>query len=247
MSRGIERRNIFDDSRDRRTFLGLLEKVGRRHQWQCLAYCLLDNHYHLIVRTPLPNLSRGMQVLNSGYAASFNARRERVGHLFQGRFRSVLIRSPDHLLTALRYVVRNPVAAGFCRRPTDWPWSSYRATLSDRAPSLVSAELTLACFGRDGERRERFERFVGDDELELFEREEACAFDFPTEPTGPDASRPPVEAVLAANPGDAGIDVAYHDHAYSLRQIASALGCSRSLACRRLVAYESAQMLASAV
>src|SRR4051812_17103654 len=140
MARGNERKPIYFDDDDRRRFLELLQKVVRRYRWECLAYCLMGNHYHLVVRTPLPNISRGMRLLNGDYASRLNARYERDGHLFQGRFRSVMIRSSDHLLVALNYVLRNPIAAGYCTAAGDWPWSSYRATVGHHRSDLVATD-----------------------------------------------------------------------------------------------------------
>src|SRR5689334_21597075 len=130
MARGNERKDIFFDDEDRREFLDLLETANRRYGWECLAYCLMRNHYHLVVRTPLPNLSRAMRLVNGTYAARINRRYDRVGHLFQGRFRGVLIRSSGHLLVVVRDALRNPMVAGLCVKTEEWPWSSYQATLS---------------------------------------------------------------------------------------------------------------------
>lgn len=245
MSRGNERRAIFRDDRDRERFLDLLQRVAGRYRWQCLAYCLMGNHYHLIVRTPLPNLSRGMRLLNGRYATGFNARYERVGHLFQGRYRSVLIRDAEHLTIVLKYVIRNPIAAGYCERPQEWPWSSYQATIGRSEGNVVARQATLAWFGEGRDAAGRFIRYMCNDHSESGEISlpsgELC-----TQPVDHEITRPPVESVLAAHPGAAGIALAYHEHCYSLREIATWLGRSRAVVGRQLVAYDAEQMLESA-
>jgi putative transposase len=136
---------------DRLHFLQLLEHVVSRYRWLCQAYCLLGTHYHLLVQTPEPDLSRGMQRLNGGYAQGFNRRYERRGHLFGDRFYSVAVKSDGHLLELSRYIALNPVRAGLCARPEQWEWSSYAATIGLRAPvSFLDRDGVLARFGRTG-------------------------------------------------------------------------------------------------
>ena len=245
MSRGNERQAIYRDDLDRKCFLDLLQKVSGRYRWQCLAYCLMGSHYHLIVRTPLPNLSRGMRLLNGGYATRFNDRHERVGHLFQGRYRSVLIRDAEHLTITLKYVIRNPVAAGYCDWPQDWPWSSYQATIGRGDGSLVARQATLAWFGEGRDAAERFVRYMCNDHSEPGDIALPDG-DLCTQHVDNEATRPPVESVLAAHPGTAGIALAYHEHCYSLREIAMTLGRSRAVVGRQLVAYDTKRMLESA-
>src|SRR3989304_3223061 len=126
-ARGNERAPIYRDDGDRRRFLELLAHVRERYRWRILAYCLMTNHYHLLVQTPEPNLARGMRQLNGAYAQWFNRRHRRVGHLFQGRYGARLVQADEHLLAALRYIVRNPVRAGLCRDPGGGGWSTHRA------------------------------------------------------------------------------------------------------------------------
>ncbi len=146
-SRGNRRECIYLDVLDRRRFLGNLDDVVRRFAWRCHAYCLMGNHYHLVVQTPKPNISEGMQRLNSRYAESFNRRYRLSGHLFQGRFYSELVETDAHLLELARYVVLNPVRAGLCPDAADWMWSSYRATAGlERRPRLLTETGILAQF-----------------------------------------------------------------------------------------------------
>ncbi len=127
-NRGVEKRSIYADDGDRLHFLHRLEKVIDDYRWQLRAYVLMSSHYHLFFRTPLTNLSRGMQDLDGHYASFFNARHRRVGHLFQGRFKGHLVDSEAYLLSLSRYIVLNPVRAGMVETPGEWRWSSYRAT-----------------------------------------------------------------------------------------------------------------------
>lgn len=147
-SRGNARQDIVADDRDRRTFLSLLAHVMGRFGWLCHAYCLMDNHYHLLLETPQPNLSRGMRQLNGGYTQMYNRRHRRVGHLFQGRFTAILVEKEAHLLELCRYVVLNPVRAKMVTHPRGWGWSSYRATVGETAaPPWVTLDWVLGQFG----------------------------------------------------------------------------------------------------
>jgi len=161
-SRGNARQDIFADDADRTRFLELLGREIEQHRWRCHAYCLMDNHYHLLVETPEANLSRGMGRLNMAYAQAFNRRHERSGHLFQGRFHAVVIEKDSHLLELCRYVVLNPVRAGTAAVPEVWPWSSYRATASGRGgPDWLTTRWTLQRFGgADADGRRAYRRFV---------------------------------------------------------------------------------------
>lgn len=122
------------DDRDRRRFLQLLGRTARQRRWKLLAFVLMSNHYHLLFETPETNLSRGMKDLDGDYASWFNVRHERVGHLFQGRFKSHLVDSDTYLLEVARYIVLNPVRAGMVQSPGAWRWSSYGATAGLMTP-----------------------------------------------------------------------------------------------------------------
>ena len=126
-SRGNARMKIFEDDADRLEFLSVLEQVRVRFGWLLHAYCLMGDHYHLMVETPDTNLSAGMRHLNGVYTQRFNRRHRRVGHVFQGRFKGILVDRDSYLLELSRYVALNPVRARIVSRPQDYRWSSYRA------------------------------------------------------------------------------------------------------------------------
>ena len=120
--RGVARQEIYRDDDDRTLFCALLRLATRRWRWHVLAYCLMPNHFHIVVTCDLERLSRGMHLLNFRYAQSFNHRHGRAGHLFQGRFSSYVIASDEHFVAACAYVIDNPVRAGLCSARDDWPW-----------------------------------------------------------------------------------------------------------------------------
>lgn len=163
-ARGNERREVFRDDEDRRLFLSTLGRTVVRWRWVCHAYCLMSNHYHLLIETPEANLSRGMRQLNGEYTQAFNRRHRRVGHLFQGRFKALLVQKESHLLEVSRYVVLNPVKARGMRvaKPEGWPWSSYRATAGgETPPAWLTVSWVLSRFGKGaGEARKGYRRFV---------------------------------------------------------------------------------------
>ena len=152
-ARGNAQQAIFIEEDDRSDFLTLLENVCHRHHWYCHAYCLMSNHYHLLVETQQPTLSKGMKHLNGVYTQGFNRRHQRVGHVFQGRFKGILVESDAYLLELSRYIVLNPVRAQMVRSAKDWPWSSYRATagISSAHPCLTT-DRVLAGFGKQKKR-----------------------------------------------------------------------------------------------
>jgi len=160
-ARGTWQQDIYLDDRDRGRYLGLLAHVVVRQRWRCLAYCLMDNHVHLLVETPAPNLGAGVQRLHGLYAQSFNRRHRRSGHLFQGRFGSVRMTSDAQLLLTARYIAHNPVAAGICASPAHWRWSSHAAAVRDAGPEWLDTARLLAYFGADGgDARRRYTDFV---------------------------------------------------------------------------------------
>jgi REP element-mobilizing transposase RayT len=149
-SRGNARENIFIDREDRRLFLSLLEDVKERYNWLWYGYCLMSNHYHLLIETPDGNLSIGMRHLNGVYTQNFNKRHQRTGHIFQGRFKAILVQKESYLLEVYRYVVLNPVRAGLVSYPEEWKWSSYLATMGMvEKPKFLCSDWILAQLGHD--------------------------------------------------------------------------------------------------
>ncbi len=132
-ARGNARQDVFLDDADRHTFLEVLGKETRQQGWRLYAYCLMSNHYHLLVETPEANLARGMRRLNGVYTQGFNRRHGRVGHVLQGRYKSIVVDRDSYWLELCRYVVLNPVRARLVGDPARWPWSSYRATAGEMA------------------------------------------------------------------------------------------------------------------
>ncbi len=167
-TRSVYETFCFRDVDDRLDFLGIFNAVIDTYKWSCWSYCLMGTHYHLILQTPDPNLSDGMQMLNGRYAQRFNGRHGRRGHLFGERFCSVHIETESHLLAALRYVALNPVEAGLCTSPTDWRWSSCRATAGlEIAPRFLDVDGVLGLFAlRRQAARAGFVRFVTDTPFE---------------------------------------------------------------------------------
>ena len=161
-ARGNARQDIFLDDEDRETFLGVLSDVVARFGWICHAYCLMGNHYHLLIKTPEPNLSEGMRHLNGVYTQAFNRRHARVGHVLQGRYTSIVVEKERHLLELARYVVLNPVRTETVRYARLWRWSSYRATAGQTAaPEFLTMKWILSQFYKNiGRARRAYCEFV---------------------------------------------------------------------------------------
>jgi REP-associated tyrosine transposase len=250
IARGNARGFVFLDDQDRRVFLELLARVVERFGWVVYAYCLMSNHYHLVVMTPRGGLSRGMGQVNGGYARYFNRCYGRCGHVFQARFRSILVESDSYLKGVCRYVVLNPVRAGLCRHPREWLWSSYRATAGiDRAPGFLAVEELLGMFASSRAAAEAaYRRFVDEGRGEALEQQvvgerlggEAFLRQRLGDEFDPEIPRvqieplpPPLEQ-LFANGDPAAILSAYRRHGYTLKQIADHLGCHYSTISRKL-------------
>src|SRR5260221_6304609 len=149
-SRGNNREDIYRDEEDHLKFLSIFVEAVRRFRWIVHSYTLMTNHFHLVLETPEPTLSRGMKWMNGKYAQWFNRRHKRCGHLFQGGFKGFLVEKESHLLGLIRYVALNPVRARIVERPEQYRWSSYRATAGlEAAPPWLTTDWTLTPFGLD--------------------------------------------------------------------------------------------------
>jgi REP element-mobilizing transposase RayT len=163
-SRGDGQEVIFLGDEDKHRFLDVLSELVHDFNWAVHAYCLMDNHYHLLIETPEGNLSRGMRQLNGVYTQRFNRRHGRVGHVFQGRYKAIIVQKESYLLELARYVVLNPVRAHMVHTPDQWPWSSYRATATlCEGPSWLTIDWLLAAFSEHrSEAIRRYMDFVAD-------------------------------------------------------------------------------------
>jgi putative transposase len=149
-TRGNNRRAVLADDVLRMTFMRMFARIAVKYRWRVYSWCLMTTHYHVVVHTPEAGLSEGMRDLNGGYARWSNGYRGRADHAFGQRFGSVLIETDEHLREACRYVVLNPVRAGICASPADWPWSSYHATAGlAHPPSFLALGPLLRMFHPD--------------------------------------------------------------------------------------------------
>lgn len=246
-SRGNNKECMFEDDEDYNFFLELLSTTAERFRVQCVAYCLLGNHYHLLAIPHEAKISRLMQQLNSRYCQRFNRRHGRVGHVVQGRFGSPIIEDGVYARTALRYVALNPVAADLAKSAEEWRWSSYRAAIGlETVPSFLSLEPVWSAFETidPGVGRARFAEFVragskGELAQSLLHGSEQLAIDVAPQikphQTNVDfiyahrfAARPPL-ATLLAGCGDRvsaqdAAHAAYYHHGYSLAELGRVLG-----------------------
>jgi putative transposase len=253
-ARGIERRAIYADDQDRFAFLAVLEKTVDRFAWQCLAYCLMPNHFHLLVETPEPNLARGMQQLNGRYAQGFNKRHGRDGALFGGRYKAKLIQRDAHLLAVFRYIALNPVGAGLCESPSQWYWSAHRAIAGEASSSFLAVGKARSWFASlvGGDGATAYRDFVananddedGDERVAIGDADYLRAV-LPATSPGPEfrkrdwgAGRPTLATLLADGPDPVSIARAYRLHGYTLSDIAALLGCHVSTVSRRIKAHE---------
>jgi REP element-mobilizing transposase RayT len=172
-SRGNERRTVFQSNRDRERYLSYLESAHERYGAVIHVYCLMGNHYHLLLETPRGNLSQIIHHINGAYTTYFNIKRDRSGHLFQGRFKGILVEKDAYCKELSRYIHLNPVRAGMVKAPLEYPWSSYRYFVGrDKKPEWLTMELVLGDFG--GEGRTGFRRY-----REYVERGEAKELESP--------------------------------------------------------------------
>lgn len=164
MSRGNAYQNIFLDDKDRGVFLSNLRDCIALHNLICHAYCLMDNHYHLLIETPDGNLSRAMRDINGNYTQRFNTLHQRVGHVLQGRYKAYVIEKEPYLLEVARYIVNNPVEAKIVEHPKDWKWSSYKATAGlMKQPTWLQIDFTLSLFSKSQQdAQKQYRKFVNE-------------------------------------------------------------------------------------
>ena len=254
-ARGNEKACIFVDDEDYCSFLELFAAALTRFGVRCVAYCLLWNHYHVLLVPGAQPISRLQHQLGSAYAQRFNRRHQRVGHLLQGRFGCRIVEDGAYARTVLRYLALNPVAAGRVPRPEDWRWSSYRfaAGLAD-TPEFLSLDDIWAAFGTTEAEagRERFTQFVAAGLLDTFDnpilhgtadlrrrlapelapyeaaRDHVCAARF--------AARPSLgsllEGCLDRRALEEAAHAAFHRHAYTLAEIAAVVNRDPSVVSR---------------
>jgi putative transposase len=149
MTRGNGKQKIFRNDKDRQTFLDLLNHIRARFRFICHAYCLMDNHYHLIIETPDGNLSWGMRQLNGVYTQKYNRNHKKTGHVFEGRFKAIIVDKDSYLLELSRYVVLNPVRIQMVEYPEEFKWSSYRSTIGlEESPPFLTIDWILGQFSK---------------------------------------------------------------------------------------------------
>ena len=161
-ARGNAQGDIYLSDEDRFKFLSLLNNTCNRYNWYCHAYCLMSNHYHLLIETREASLSKGMKYLNGTYTQSFNRQNNRVGHALQGRYKAILVQKESYLLELARYIVLNPVRARMVREAQDWPWSSFRATAGYTLPErCLTTDWILSSYARTKKlAQQRYREFV---------------------------------------------------------------------------------------
>jgi len=237
--------------------LKIVQQVVDRFNWLCHAYCLMANHYHLLIETVDPTLSRGMRHLNGVYTQAFNQRHRRIGHVFQGRFKGILVEKDAYLLELSRYVVLNPVRAEMVRAAKDWPWSSYCVTAGfSESTGLVSTDCLLAQFGSDRRKARRgYRQFVAQGyglspweglKGQIYLGSESFVASLPKKDDTlreiPKmqrfADRPSLNEIFSAGASVEAIHRAYRDCGYTQREIAQHLGVHYATISRRIRKWE---------
>lgn len=162
-ARGNGGNNIFNNPKDYLLFLEELKKTIEEYNWICYAYCLMPNHYHLLIKTLDPNLSTGMRQLNGNYTQRYNIKHKRYGHLFQGRFKSVIVEDTGYLGNIVRYIVLNPVKAKLAKTISAWPWSSHKEVIGrKKSTGCVQIDETLKVFHKNKQTaRKEYLKFIG--------------------------------------------------------------------------------------
>jgi putative transposase len=246
-SRGNARQDIFLGDDDFRLLLKTLADVVERYQWIVHAYCLMSNHYHLLLETPQANLSAGMRQLNGVFTQKYNRRYKRTGHLFQGRFKAFIVDRDSYILELSRYIILNPVRAGMVSSVEEWPWSSYRAMagLATREPFVHTdwilgifsdvksqAQSEYISFVHDGLgidsplKAAKGGLFVGNETFVGKFREllEASAAGEELVRREKYAARPPLKEIFNSPDRDAGIHAAVIKWGYTLKEVGDYVG-----------------------
>lgn len=240
-SRGNGKHDIFLSDRDRRFFLKILQEIVSDFNWVIYSYCLMDNHYHLLVETREANLSLGMRDLNSLYSMHFNDMHRKIGHVMQGRFHSPLVTEEKHLMILSAYIVRNPVEAGIVKYPAEWSWSSFRATVGIiRPPWFLDASKILDLFSSDRQKAvEAYQRYVDlsaeQNDFEVVRKESGTA----VRPTLVSLFRD----VSDKNSRDEQIRKAINQYDYQGQEIAGYLGFTRSTISKVMSSNKDASQL----
>lgn len=162
-SRGNEQKDVFKTNRDREKFFEYLESATKRYNAVIHCYCLMNNHYHLLLETPSGNLSKIMAHINGAYTNYFNVKRDRFGHLFQGRYKAILVEADEYAKELSRYIHLNPVRAGMVQLPEEYEWSSYSYFIGKKkAPEWLKMDFILGYFGRKtSDSQKNYKKFVG--------------------------------------------------------------------------------------
>ncbi|GBE05495.1 chromosomal replication initiation protein [bacterium BMS3Abin10] len=161
LSRGNERRRIYFSKTDYQKFLGYVAEAKKKYGIEIHSYALMKNHYHLVIETPDANLSKAMHHINSSYTTYINNRMKRNGHLFQGRYKAIVVSRDSYLAELSRYVHLNPVRAGMVKKPEEYPFSSYQTYVTDKNNELLTQDLILGLIsGNKAEAKRQYRRFT---------------------------------------------------------------------------------------
>lgn len=264
MARGNRKSTIFHDDEDRQRFLMVVADATAGYDLRVLAFCLMSNHYHVVLETPRRNLSDAMQFINGVFAQRSNRRHRQTGHVFEGRFRSLIIERESYLTRATRYVVRNPVRAHLVTGAAAWPWSSFGATAGlTPPPSWLHIEWIKWAFNSESlaEAQQRYTGYVNAPmetkprldlnadvlgtkrfKASLLEAVRAGQGDRLVPFDVRELSRPPLTAVFDKESGESAgrdrlIQIARAEHGYRFAEIARFLGIHRSTASRAVTRW----------
>lgn len=263
-SRGDGREDIYFADADRLAWLGVLDQTCRRFNWRVQSWCQMTNHYHLLVETPEANLSEGMRQLNGVYTQYVNRTHRRVGHVFQGRYKAVLVERDAHLLELARYVVLNPVRAGMVADAAEWPWSSHAAVLGrEAAPEWLEVDALLRMFGSTRRQARaayvdfvragvglpsvweglRGQVYLGSDEfveeMQLLAQQADALAEVPRLQRRPAAK--PLASYEAEHPRDVAMALAYASGDHRMQAIAQHFGVHYATVSRAVQKHEAAQ------